>query len=202
MKVDIEDVLFWMDAIRNSHDRYKTLESFWKGQVHSKLWLIENLKAFVEDKPNHIVIHGGWNGVLASLLFNSDIHVESITSVDIDPTCKEIANTINKRYEMQGRFTAITDDMASYEYKNNPDIVINTSSEHVTDEVLDAWKTRIPTNSLIVVQNNNFTALNEHINCVKSLNELSKKINLNNVTEKEYTMPMYTRFMVVGYKNV
>jgi hypothetical protein len=39
MKVDIQDVLFWMDAIRDSEDRYRTLESFWKGQVNSKIWL-------------------------------------------------------------------------------------------------------------------------------------------------------------------
>jgi hypothetical protein len=44
MKVDIQDVLFWMDAIRNSEDRYRTLESFWKGQVNSKVWLVENLQ--------------------------------------------------------------------------------------------------------------------------------------------------------------
>ena len=74
MKVDIQDVLFWMDAIRNSEDRYRTLESFWKGQVNSKIWLIENLSKFVMTNTNNtIIIHGGWNGVLASLLFNSDI---------------------------------------------------------------------------------------------------------------------------------
>ena len=44
MKVDIQDVLFWMDAIRNSENRYRTLESFWKGQVNSKLWLIEKMQ--------------------------------------------------------------------------------------------------------------------------------------------------------------
>ena len=43
MKIDIQDVLFWMDAIRNSDDSYRTLESFWKGQVNSKLWLVEQL---------------------------------------------------------------------------------------------------------------------------------------------------------------
>lgn len=36
MKINIQDVLFWMDAIRDSDDRYRTLESFWKGQVNSK----------------------------------------------------------------------------------------------------------------------------------------------------------------------
>lgn len=76
MQVDINDVLFWMDAIRNSKNRYRTLESFWKGQVRSKIWLIENLEKFVEDKPNYITIHAGWNGVLSSLLFNSDIGIK------------------------------------------------------------------------------------------------------------------------------
>jgi len=40
MKIDIEDVMFYMDAIRNSEDRDRTLESFWKGQIKSKLWLV------------------------------------------------------------------------------------------------------------------------------------------------------------------
>ena len=47
MKVDIEDVLFWMDAIRNSDDQYRTLESFWKGQVNSKVWLAKELYSII-----------------------------------------------------------------------------------------------------------------------------------------------------------
>ena len=31
MKVELEDIKFWMDAIRNSEDRDRTLESFWGG---------------------------------------------------------------------------------------------------------------------------------------------------------------------------
>ena len=57
MKVDIEDVLFWMDAIRNSKDRYRTLESFWKGQVRSKVWVAEQLPAFVPVRPLIIIIY-------------------------------------------------------------------------------------------------------------------------------------------------
>ena len=36
MKVEIEDIKFWMDAVRNSEDRDRTLESFWGGQLKSK----------------------------------------------------------------------------------------------------------------------------------------------------------------------
>ena len=77
MKVDIQDVLFWMDAIRNSKDKLRTLESFWKGQVNSKVWLIEHLQKILnaQQSKTTVVIHGGWNGVLSSLLFNSNINV-------------------------------------------------------------------------------------------------------------------------------
>ena len=44
MKIDINDIKFWMDAIRNSDDRDRTLETFWGGQIKSKLWLIEQLE--------------------------------------------------------------------------------------------------------------------------------------------------------------
>lgn len=83
---DIEHVLFWMDAIRNSPDPQRTLESFWKGQIRSKVWLIDNLRKHV-NKVVSIDIHGGWNGVLASMLFQSDIVVTNIRNVDIDPEC-------------------------------------------------------------------------------------------------------------------
>lgn len=199
MKVEIEDVLFWMDAIRNSKDRYRTLESFWKGQVHSKIWLIDNLKRFAKDKPNRIVIHGGWNGALAALLFNSNILIENINSVDIDPTCKEIAETINKRYEVQGKFSAITKDMAEYNYDHMPDIVINTSTEHVDNTTLSIWRQKIPKGCLVVAQSNNYSNLEEHINCVTSEQELSNLLNLNTLLEDSFHTVKYTRFMVIGY---
>ena len=113
MKVNIQDVLFWMDAIRDSDDRYRTLESFWKGQVNSKVWLAENLIGFVPVRPLNIVIYGGWNGVLASILFNSNIAIQRITSVDIDPVCEDIANTVNRRYVDQSKFSAVTADMCN-----------------------------------------------------------------------------------------
>ena len=44
MNIDIQDIKFWMDAIRNSDDRSRTLDSFWGGQLQSKEWLIQALE--------------------------------------------------------------------------------------------------------------------------------------------------------------
>lgn len=200
MKVDLADVMFWMDAIRNSDDRYRTLESFWKGQLNSKIWLIENLEKLVPKSPSKIVIHGGWNGVLSSLLFNSSIPIENITSIDIDPDCEETAKTVNKRQEMQGRFFAVTADMTEYDY--SADIVINTSCEHVTPGAYRRWLNLVPDNALVVVQSNNYTELEEHVNCSSSLKEFEEHSKLDILMSAELQLPKYDRYMIIGRKRV
>lgn len=199
MRVDIEDVMFWMDAIRESDDRYRTLESFWKGQVRSKVWLISELSKVI-NSPVSIIIHAGWNGVLSSLLFNSNIPIKRIISLDIDPICRETAATMNKIQEMAGKFQSKTADMCEYVYDINPDVVINTSCEHVTDEQLQHWFNQIPDGAWCVMQSNNFFNLDEHVNCVKSAEELAQKFNLTNFKTYELETPEYTRFMIIAKK--
>jgi hypothetical protein len=200
MKVDIQDVLFWMDAIRNSEDKYRTLESFWKGQVNSKVWLATELYSVIsKTKQNSIVIYGGWNGVLASILFNSRLPLNSITSVDIDPVCEDIANTVNKRQEMQGKFSAVTADMC--EYTTNADVVINTSCEHITQEQYEQWLNNQPDDALIVLQSNNYFKHEEHVRCSTDLDDFIKMSNIQVLYSGELETPKYNRYMVIGKKN-
>lgn len=200
MKVELEDVLFWMDAIRNSEDRYRTLESFWKGQVRSKTWLVESLEDMTKTyySPVKIDIHGGWNGVLASLLFNSKIPIKHITSIDIDPDCEETAYTINKRQEIEGRFSAVTADMTTY--KSDADIIINTSCEHITQEQYDTWLALQPDDALFVVQGNNYYELDEHIRCAAEGNEFLEQSKLTPLWRGAMELSKYTRFMIIGKK--
>lgn len=198
LKVDIQDVLFWMDAIRNSKDRYRTLESFWKGQINSKVWLVENLQKYMPYNNYRIAIYGGWNGVLASILFNSDLSIEHITSVDIDPACEEIANTVNKNYEMTGRFAAVTADMCTYTLP--VDIVINTSCEHITQQQYEHWLNNQPDNALFVIQSNNYFDLDEHVRCSTDLDNFTQMSKIKPVWRDEFETPKYTRFMIIGKK--
>jgi len=202
MQVDMDHVLFWMDAIRNSKDRYRTLESFWKGQIYSKLWLIEKLTSHVLSVNNNIVIHGGWNGVLASLLFQSSIETNNVVSIDIDPACEEIAKTMNKLEEIDGKFRAITCDMVDYDYEFFPDIVINTSCEHITQDTYNKWLKKIPIGSIVVLQSNDNFDLNEHIRCANDLDEFIDQSNIKVISASILELPKYNRFMIMGYKNV
>lgn len=198
MKVNIEDVLFWMDAIRNSDDKYRTLESFWKGQVNSKVWLADALRVNHIDDDNRIVIYGGWNGVLASILFNSSLSIEHITSVDIDKDCQETAFTVNKNYEMAGRFTAVTADMCTY--TEPADVVINTSCEHITQEQYNQWLSNQPDDAVIVLQSNNYFEHVEHIRCSTDLNDFTKMSGIKPFYRGSMDTPKYERYMLIGKK--
>ena len=196
MQVDINHVLFWMDAIRDSDDPKRTLESFWKGQIKSKIWLITHLRKHV-DKFVSIDIHGGWNGVLASLLFQSDIFTTHIRSVDIDPACEPIANTINKLEEISGKFSAVTHDMCTI--PTMADVIINTSCEHITQEQYDQWLNGISAHSLIVLQSNNYD-IPEHVRIVQGLEEFVDQSNLDVHWKGELSLPLYNRYMIIGKK--
>jgi hypothetical protein len=198
MQIDIDHVLFWMDAIRNSSDRSRTLESFWKGQIYSKIWLIENLMPHVPSVPIKIVIHGGWNGVLASLLFQSDLKIDKIVSIDIDPQCEEISKTINKIEEIEGKFQAITCNMSDYDYYFFPDIVINTSCEHVDQKTYEKWLKKIPEGSLKVLQGNNYFELEEHIRCAEDIEEFKEQCKIKHLSALTLELPKYNRFMLIG----
>jgi len=199
--VSIDDVLFWMDAIRNSKDRDRVLESFWKGQVQSKIWLIEQLRLLPRDTNSayKIAIYGGWNGVLANLFYNSGMGMRHITSIDIDPDCEEVASTINKKHEMRGTFRAVTADMCEY-IVEDADLVVNTSCEHITQEQYDQWLSNQPKDALIVLQSNDFFSCEEHIRCAESLDDFEKTANIKTIYKGELETLKYTRFMIIGKK--
>ena len=195
-KLDIDHVLFWMDAIRSSKDRDRLLECFWKGQINSKAWLIKNLRKHIHAVVS-VDIHGGWNGVLASMIFQSTIYTKHIRSLDIDPGCEEIAKQINKLEEMSGKFTAITADMC--ETASTSDVIINTSCEHITQEQYERWLSLQPRTSLLVLQSNNYD-IPEHVRLSYSLDEFKEQSNLDVVWSGELDLPLYKRWMIIGRK--
>jgi len=194
LKIDTEHLHHWMQAIRQSPDPMRTMDAFWSGQLNSKEWLITNLRKNV-NKCVSIDIHGGWVGVLASMLFQSDIPVTNIRSIDIDPTCKPIAINMNKIEEMVGKFHAVTADMC--EIRSDADVVINTSCEHISQDQYDLWLSGMPYNSLLVLQGNNYD-IPEHVRTAASLEEFKTQCGINVIWSGELELPLYTRWMVIG----
>jgi hypothetical protein len=198
MLIDTEHLHHWMQAIRQSPDPMRTMDAFWSGQLKSKEWLITNLRKNV-NKIVSIDIHGGWVGVLASMLFQSDIYITKIRSIDIDPSCEPIATMMNKKEEITGSFRAITANMC--EVRSDADVIINTSCEHITQDEYDLWLSGHPQNSIIVLQSNNYN-IPEHIRIANSLEEFKEQSSLNVLYAGELELPLYTRWMIIGKKIV
>jgi hypothetical protein len=197
MQIDTEHLHYWMQAIRQSPDPIRTMDAFWSGQLKSKEWLISNLRKHVK-KFVTVDIHGGWVGVLASMLFQSDVPVLSIRSVDIDPSCEPIATNMNKMEEMVGKFRAVTADMCAI--RSDADVVINTSCEHITQEQYDLWLSGIAHNTLLVLQSNDYN-IPEHVRIAKDLEEFKEQSGINVLWAGELELPLYKRFMLIGTLN-
>jgi hypothetical protein len=198
MQVDTEHLHHWMNAIRVSNNPMRTMDAFWRGQIASKEWLIDQLSCYIPEKPT-IEIHGGWVGVLASMLFQlSKLNIERIVSVDVDPLCKHVAEEMNRIEYNQGLFRAETGDMCNRYPTTNT--VINTSCEHITQKQYDVWLGNMLTDQLLVLQSNNYD-IPEHIRIASDIDEFKVQSKLSKICfAGELELPKYKRFMLIGYK--
>lgn len=188
------------------------------GQIKSKMWLIDELSK-ITTSPGLTFILGGWYGILASMMFESNKFQElTIRSFDINPQCADIADTINRTpWVLESwKFKASTADMYNLNYNEtiyetlranktsvklieSPQTIINTSCEHL--EKFDYWLSKIPSNKLIVLQSNNFFNISDHINCVNSIEEFLEKTNFKKIFYSgELEFEKYKRFMLIGEK--
>ena len=193
-------------------------DCFSRGQLQSKQWLVTELQK-LDIELGTVFLCAGWYATLATMLFESDIKVDKVRSFDIDPSCVDIAETFNKPWFMeQWRFKSITQDIMDIDYDehvwqfwsnaNNrmsrpitdtPDTIINTSCEHI--ENFAEWYAKIPINTLVVLQSNNYYEVEEHVNCVKNIKEFGNMAPMTGpLYAGELELPKYKRFMLIGYK--
>jgi|SRR5210317_1369278 hypothetical protein len=201
MEIKPETLSNWIKFIRFHPDlAERFMDCFWESQLVSK----SNLLYALERKKHlgNVYIFGGWYGILTQLLLDSYNHTtKSIFSIDIDPTCEWIINDTIK----QDNVFAITHDMASFDYPITPNTVINTCTEHVTQEHYDIWWDKVPKGTLYVLQGNNFWDDPEHIRCAVDINDF-KQINKVSDCDVEFQFPCpgpkddFLRFMVMGIK--
>lgn len=195
-----------------------TEDCFSRGQLRSKIWLVNELKK-LDIELGTVYLCAGWYGTLATMLFESGIKIDKIRSFDIDPLCIDIAETFNKPWFVDNwKFKSITQNIFDINYtehtwqswsnKNNrmsypitdvPTTIINTSTEHI--ENYNNWYNMIPDGKLVIVQSNNYFDVAEHVNCSSSLADFSNKSPMHTVLyEGELVLQKYTRFMKIGIK--
>jgi hypothetical protein len=214
--VDTQFVAAFKNFFVNETDIDK--DCFSRGQLQSKLWLVEKLKECNVDLGT-VFLCAGWYATLATMLFESNIKVDKIRSFDIDPNCAKIAEVFNAPwFKNEWQFKSITQDIMDINYEehtwqhwsnaNNrmsypitdvPDTIINTSCEHISN--FTEWYNKIPNGKLVVLQSNNYFEVDEHVNCSVDLDDFSRQTLMSSTLyEGELQLEKYTRFMKIGFK--
>lgn len=193
-----ERFINWMNIVRATHGplQYRILENFWESQISSKQWLLDTLKNLNISCNGVVYIFGGWFGVLGGMLKDTHPNIKEVFSIDIDQESKSIGSQLNPD------LTFITCDMQNINFSVPPSLVINTSTEHITQAVFDNWIKKIPSKVPIILQGNNFFSCVEHIRCSINLQEFQKMNSLDVIKYAgELDCRQFTRYMTIGYKN-
>ena len=183
-------------AVLNSLPVTELRDAISDGQLLSKNWLIEKMQSELawEDFPDgvaKVAILGGWIGTLALLMNSFELPV-NITSIDLDARANRIAEKLNWDF----KFSTRTESMYQIDYSEF-DIIINTSSEHIED--IPKWRALIPSNKILIVQNNDFEEGDGHVSCVKNSDDLKTLLDLKEVLyEGTRQFPQYNMFMLIG----
>ena len=177
-----------------------------RNQVTSKLWLADSLHASAGPAFGTVTVLGGWFGVLGAILLSDRrLSIERVISVDIDPRCAAVAESLNATNVRSGRFLTRTADMrtmdfgASADRRSAPDVIVNTSCEHV--EGFAGWYARIPDGRLLVLQSNDYYAISDHVNCVADLGAFRAQAPMREeLFAGVQPHKKYRRFMLIGRK--
>jgi len=165
-------------------------DMFSSGQILSKEWLIDKLKQLNIISDESVVIVGAWYGTLGLMLKKQFPYI-ALTMLDIDPRCETYLTNIT--YDLD--VLSITKDMYNYKYREQ--VVINTACEHIPN--VRWWLDKLPKGTIVILQSNNFTEGEDHINCVRRIEEFEAQTALAEVLfSGELETPMYFRYMIIG----
>jgi hypothetical protein len=170
-------------------------------QIGSKRWLVDALVDVLPQPQGPVWVLGAWYGVLGALLLADErLAISSVVSVDLDGTCADVAERLNRRHLATGRFRTLTADMTTLDFAAQtpaPGLVINTSCEHLAD--VPGWLSTLPHGLPLLLQSNDYVREPDHRSCVASLEAFQAQAGLSE-TLFAGALPTknYTRFMLIG----
>jgi hypothetical protein len=191
-----------------------------KSQVQSKIWLVTELAKIKTDFKN-ILILAGWYGQL--IKYFNNITFDKIKNVELDRTACLISDAVinlkliqdykvksvyadineliltKKGYELQiENFKNLEQQKFSERFL--PDLIINTSSEHMSEEWFNTVRFKeLESDPIVVIQSNNLFDIEEHVNCVHSIVHMKKKFPMREILyEGELQLQGYKRMMLIG----
>ena len=200
----------------NKDDIY---DAFSRSQIKSKIWLLEEL-AKIDTHYDSVVVMAGWFGQLKSM-YDEKMSSNKFRIVELD---KQACNSSDYIFNLSNlenyKVKAVNADInnltlhkngyewdvenfkegTKYSEKFLPDLIINTSAEHMTEEWYNQIRFKeMESNPIVAIQSNNLFDIPEHINCVHSVDHMKKKFPMKEILfEGELQLKGYKRVMLIG----
>jgi len=181
-------------------------DSFSHGQIHSKIWLCEELEKFLPKKAK-VTILGGWYNVLGfMLLCRRPNSYESINSIDLDPSTLAISDKITNAWAFDPKIVTNTiANVNEFSLDNEEMVYINCSPEHFEST---EWFNSLPIGSLVCIQSISITDPNDPWFIRQPNETLDEFLNKYPITSTlyegtkriQYSDWGYDRFMIIGYR--
>jgi hypothetical protein len=205
--------------IKNNKEKNAIHDALSRSQMKSKIWLIEEL-AKIDTHYNNVAVMAGWFGQLKAI-YEKKCTYAKMRIVEIDRAACEtsdyIFNLSNlENYKVKSIFANISNlilhkngyewdvenfkEGTAYSEKFLPDLIINTSAEHMTEEWFNQIRFKeMESNPIVAIQSNNLFDIPEHINCVHSIDHMKKKFPMKEILyEGELQLKGYKRVMLIG----
>jgi hypothetical protein len=157
---------------------------------------------------------GGWYGLLAHILIEElGVEIKLIESFDMDYMTKKVGKILHgvgsdKAFQPVDKdiIKVRIKDVAEINFDDSYDIIINTSTEHMEQEIVNHTIDTAESGTIFIFQSNNFFGLQEHINCSESEEEFNDRYHWHFDEYVSLTKPWPTsmgdheRYMAFGIK--
>jgi len=205
--------------LKDDNDPTIIKDAMSRSQMRSKIWLIEEL-AKIESNYDNVAVMAGWFGQIKTI-YDKRLTYSKMRIIELDKEACEtsdyIFNITNlENYKVKSVNANINEltlykngyewevenfkDGAKYSEKFLPNLIINTSAEHMTDEWFHQIRFKeMESNPIVAIQSNNMFDGEGHINCVHSADHMKKKFPMKEVLyEGELQLKGYKRVMIIG----
>jgi hypothetical protein len=191
----------WKNALSTSESYLfkRVMDSMNESQLQSKLWIIQELVK-LNIKPKRVAVLAGWFAqYIVPLLYDNFESVECVKNFEIDEDVKDISYKYNKRYKDSNRYQFSIKDVMMQIIEEDFDMIINCACEHMYP--MQKFRELNPElDCHYVLQSTDEEQYDDHINCVKSEEELALQANITDVlySGKKLLSNGMNRFMVIG----
>ena len=216
-----EDKIFRsINTYRKTHNDCSPIhDAMSRSQMRSKIWLVEEL-ANINTNYDNVAVMAGWFGQIKTI-YDKRLTYSKMRIVELDKdACKtsdyifNITNLENYKVKaVHADINELTLHKNGYEWnvenfkedimygeKFLPNLIINTSAEHMTEDWFHQIRFKeMESNPIVAIQSNNMFDGEGHINCVYSADHMKKKFPMKEVLyEGELQLKGYKRVMIIG----